>query len=89
MKIALGSDHAGFAYKEKAKALLLSLGHEVKDCGTSSDAPVPYPQYIRPAAHPRRARFPATPSVPTPVARSPRPPRSDLRPARREGEYGS
>ena len=41
MKIALGSDHAGFAYKEKVKALLISLGHEVVDCGTDSDAPVP------------------------------------------------
>jgi ribose 5-phosphate isomerase B len=50
MKIALGSDHAGFAYKEKVKALLASLGHEVKDCGTNSDAPVDYPTYIRPAA---------------------------------------
>ena len=34
MKIALGSDHAGFRYKEKVKELLQSLGHEVKDCGT-------------------------------------------------------
>jgi ribose 5-phosphate isomerase B len=50
MKIALGSDHAGFAYKEKVKALLVSLGHEVLDCGTHSDAPVPYPMFIRPAA---------------------------------------
>lgn len=50
MKIALGSDHAGFLYKESAKALLLSLGHEVTDCGTHSTDPVPYPEYIRPAA---------------------------------------
>ena len=50
MKIALGSDHAGFAYKEKVKALLISLGHEVMDCGTHSEAPVPYPEFIRPAA---------------------------------------
>ncbi len=50
MKIALGSDHAGFLYKEKFKALLLSLGHEVKDCGTHSEEPVDYPLYIRPAA---------------------------------------
>jgi ribose 5-phosphate isomerase B len=50
MKIALGSDHAGFLYKEKVKALLLSLGHEVKDFGTNSEEPVPYPEYIRPAA---------------------------------------
>ena len=50
MKISLGSDHAGFLYKEKVKALLISLGHEVKDFGTDSETPVPYPQYIRPAA---------------------------------------
>ena len=50
MKIALGSDHAGFLYKEKVKALLISLGHEVVDCGTDSEAPVPYPKFIRPAA---------------------------------------
>ena len=31
MKISLGSDHAGFRYKEKVKELLGSLGHEVKD----------------------------------------------------------
>ena len=30
MKISLGSDHAGFRYKEKVKELLISLGHEVK-----------------------------------------------------------
>jgi len=50
MKIALGSDHAGFAYKEKIKALLISLGHEVQDFGTHSEAPVDYPAFIRPAA---------------------------------------
>jgi ribose 5-phosphate isomerase B len=50
MKIALGSDHAGFLYKEKVKALLISLKHEVLDCGTHSEAPVPYPEFIRPAA---------------------------------------
>jgi ribose 5-phosphate isomerase B len=50
MKIAIGSDHAGFAYKEKIKALLVSLGHEVKDFGTDSDEPVPYPEFIRPTA---------------------------------------
>lgn len=50
MKISLGSDHAGFLYKEKVKALLISLGHEVKDCGTDSVKPVGYPEFIRPAA---------------------------------------
>ncbi|HEX8899487.1 MAG TPA: ribose 5-phosphate isomerase B [Chthoniobacterales bacterium] len=50
MKISLGSDHAGFHYKEKVKALLIELGHEVKDFGTFSEAPVDYPLFIRPAA---------------------------------------
>src|SRR6201987_3881886 len=50
MKISLGTDHAGFRYKEKVKELLVSLGHEVKDCGTFSEDPVDYPLFIRPAA---------------------------------------
>lgn len=50
MKIALGSDHAGFRYKEKVKELLQTLGHEVTDCGTFSEDPVDYPLFIRPAA---------------------------------------
>ena len=50
MKISLGSDHAGFAYKEKVKQLLSSLGHEAKDFGTFSEEPVDYPLFIRPAA---------------------------------------
>ena len=50
MKISLGSDHAGFRYKEKVKELLVSLGHEVKDCGTFNEEPVDYPVFIPPAA---------------------------------------
>ena len=50
MKIAIGSDHAGFAYKEQVKALLQQLGHGVRDFGTHSDAPVDYPEFIRPVA---------------------------------------
>jgi len=50
MKIAISSDHAGFEYKEKIKALLVGLGHAVKDFGTFSNAPVDYPLFIRPAA---------------------------------------
>ncbi len=50
MKIALGTDHAGFRLKEKVKALLGTLGHEVKDFGTFSEEPVDYPLFIRPAA---------------------------------------
>src|SRR6476661_7897661 len=50
MKIALGTDHAGYRYKEKVKGLLISLGHEVVDFGTNSEDPVDYPKFIRPAA---------------------------------------
>jgi len=50
VKIALGSDHAGFDYKERIKVLLKELGHDVRDFGTFSDAPVDYPPFIRPVA---------------------------------------
>ncbi len=50
MKIAIGSDHAGFRYKESIKQLLSSLGHEVTDFGTHSEEPVDYPLFIRPVA---------------------------------------
>lgn len=50
MKIAIGSDHAGYTYKESIKALLSSLGHEVEDFGTDSTESVDYPLFIRPVA---------------------------------------
>jgi len=50
MKIALGTDHAGFRYKETVKELLTSLGHEIKDFGTFNEDSVDYPLFIRPAA---------------------------------------
>jgi ribose 5-phosphate isomerase B len=50
MKIAIGSDHAGFSYKEKIKEFLIVLGHEVADFGTDSEDPVDYPLFIRPVA---------------------------------------
>ena len=50
MKIALGSDHAGFQYKEKIKVLLGTLGHQIQDFGTFNEEPVDYPLFIRPAA---------------------------------------
>jgi ribose 5-phosphate isomerase B len=48
--IAIGSDHAGFAYKESIKAALLAAGHTVRDMGTYSDATCDYPDFIRPVA---------------------------------------
>jgi ribose 5-phosphate isomerase B len=50
MKIAIGSDHAGFAYKEKIRQYLAGKGHQVKDFGTYSDASCDYPTFIRPVA---------------------------------------
>jgi ribose 5-phosphate isomerase B len=50
MKIAIGSDHAGFAYKEKIRAWLEREGHTVTDFGTHSEEPVDYPLFIRPVA---------------------------------------
>lgn len=50
MKIAIGSDHAGFRYKEKIKLFLQELGHQVDDLGTDSETSVDYPVFIRPVA---------------------------------------
>ena len=50
MRIAIGSDHAGFLYKELVKARLEAAGHEVRDFGTDSTEPIDYPLFIRPAA---------------------------------------
>jgi len=45
MKIAIGSDHAGFELKESVRALLRELGHEVIDLGTHDTTPVDYPDF--------------------------------------------
>ena len=50
MKIAIGSDHAGFRYKEKIKQFLAEQGHDVRDFGTNSEESVDYPVFIRPVA---------------------------------------
>ena len=50
MKIAIGSDHAGYKYKESIKRFLTGLGHMVDDFGTDSEEPVDYPLFIHPVA---------------------------------------
>lgn len=50
MKIALGTDHAGYRLKEAVKALLVSLGHEPVDFGSFNEEAVDYPDFVRPAA---------------------------------------
>ncbi len=51
MNIALGSDHAGFAYKQALKEMLAADGHTVIDVGTTSTDSVDYPDYGTAAAH--------------------------------------
>lgn len=50
MKIAIGSDHAGYRYKQAIIAHLEKAGHEVQDFGTHSEESTDYPKYIRPVA---------------------------------------
>ncbi|MGI5824365.1 MAG: ribose 5-phosphate isomerase B [Bacillota bacterium] len=45
MKIAIGSDHAGFGLKEVIKKHLEELGYEYKDFGTFDESSVDYPDY--------------------------------------------
>jgi len=50
VRIAIGADHAGFRLKERLKRELQAMGHEVSDAGTTSEAPVDYPDYVFPVA---------------------------------------
>jgi ribose 5-phosphate isomerase B len=45
MKVALASDHAGYAEKERLKPLLEELGLDVEDLGAVSEESVDYPDY--------------------------------------------
>lgn len=50
MKIALGSDHAGFQLKTVVTRHLIEAGHDVLDCGTDSEEQVDYPAFCAAAA---------------------------------------
>ncbi len=50
MKIAIGSDHAGFEHKEVLKEWLTNNGYEVNDFGTHSLDSVDYPDFAHPVA---------------------------------------
>jgi len=50
MKISIGSDHAGFEYKQALAEMLRSQGHQVIDCGTHSADSTDYPLWCIPAA---------------------------------------
>jgi ribose 5-phosphate isomerase B len=47
MKIAIGSDHAGFELKEKVKQHLIEQGYQVDDNGTLSNQSVDYPDFAK------------------------------------------
>ena len=50
MRIAVGSDHAGFTLKEHVRETLATAGHEVIDVGTHSAESVDYPGFAADAA---------------------------------------
>lgn len=50
MKISIGSDHAGYAYKEEIKKYLEKKGYEMIDVGTHSTESCDYPEFGREAA---------------------------------------
>ena len=50
MRIAVGSDHAGFELKRKVAPLLEGAGHQVVDVGTDSEESTDYPLYAAEAA---------------------------------------
>ncbi len=50
MRVAVGSDHAGFQLKDNLVTFLRGLGHEVLDLGTHDASPVDYPDYAEKVA---------------------------------------
>lgn len=50
MRVALGTDHAGYRLKEEIKRFLEELGHQHKDFGAFDDQPSDYPDYAIPVA---------------------------------------
>ena len=51
MKIAIGSDHAGFVLKEQLRDKLRAEGHEVTDLGTTSTESTDYPDFAAAVGH--------------------------------------
>lgn len=51
MRLAIGSDHAGFHLKQELADWLKSIGHEVNDVGTHSTDAADYPDYAQKVGH--------------------------------------
>ena len=45
MRVAIGSDHAGYKLKEHLRSRLVAWSHEVVDLGTTSTESVDYPDF--------------------------------------------
>ena len=52
MRVAVGSDHAGFTLKQEVAECLRKQGYDVLDVGTDSTAAVDYPDYAEKVAWP-------------------------------------
>ena len=50
LPVAIGADHAGYAYKDEAKAWLIANGYTVKDFGTNGPSSVDYPDFAHPVS---------------------------------------
>ena len=50
MRIAIGSDHAGFQLKQRLRDHLIDAGHDVRVYGPDTDAPIDYPDVAAPLA---------------------------------------
>ena len=50
MRIAVGSDHAGYRLKQRVVPILERAGHEVVDVGTNSEESTDYPRFAAEAA---------------------------------------
>lgn len=50
LKIGIGADHAGFAYKQAIIDALAAQGYTIHDFGASSETSVDYPDYVHPLA---------------------------------------
>ena len=51
MRIAIGSDHAGFDLKQHLKDSLVAQGHQVSDLGTNNTDSCDYPDFASRVAH--------------------------------------
>jgi ribose 5-phosphate isomerase B len=50
MNIAIGSDHAGFEYKQELFSFLSDEGYHIRDFGTYSEDSADYPDFAHPLA---------------------------------------